>query len=99
MYEVQDSTQFLVAAALLGRDMRSLDTMRNYADPEVLDLAQRTDSVGEPGRYATGTAVATIEVTLKDGRTVVSEVNNPEAHAPTVERMAAKLRTLTADAW
>lgn len=99
MYEVQDSTQFLTAAALLGRPMRSLDTMRRYDDPEVNELTQRIESVGEPGRYATGSALATIEVKLRDGRVIVSEVNNPEAHVPTVASMSDKLRTLAEGAW
>lgn len=99
MYEVQDSTQFLVAAALLGRPMRSLETMRKYDDPEVFELAQRIDSRGEEGRYSTGSALATIEVTLRDGRRIVSEVNNPEAHVPTVARMSDKLRELAQGAW
>jgi len=99
MYEAQDSTQFLVAAALLGRPMRSLSTMRNYNDPEVLELAKRIECVGEPGRYATGSAVATIEVTLRDGSTIVSERDNPQAHAPSVEGMSAKLRELAEGAW
>ncbi len=99
MYEVQDSTQFLVAASLLGRPMRSLATMQNFADAEVAALAQRIESVGEDGRYSSGSALATIEVTLRDGTTVVSEINNPAAHVPTVERMADKLRTLVEGAW
>jgi 2-methylcitrate dehydratase PrpD len=99
MYEVQDSTQFLVAAALLGRPLTSLKTMQNYEDPEVLALTQRIDSVGEEGRYSTGTAVATIEVTLEDGTTVVSEENRPGVHAPSVASMSNKLRTLSEDAW
>ena len=57
----------VVAAALLGRPLTSLKTMQDYDDPEVFEFVQRVDSVGEEGRYATGTAVATIEVTLKDG--------------------------------
>jgi 2-methylcitrate dehydratase PrpD len=99
MYEVQDSTQFLVAAALLGRPMRSLKTMQDFADPEVLELAQRVDSVGEDGRYSTGSARATIEVSLRDGSTVVSELMNEGAHAPSIDSMSAKLRTLTEGAW
>jgi 2-methylcitrate dehydratase PrpD len=99
MYEAQDSTQFLVAAGLLGRPLTSLATMRNFNDPEVLELAQRISSVGEEGRYATGTAVATIEVTLRDGSTIVSERDNPAAHAPSIATMSAKVRELADRTW
>jgi len=38
-------------------------------------------------------------VTLRDGSTIVSERDNPQAHAPSVEGMSAKLRELAEGAW
>lgn len=95
MPQAQESTQFCVAAALLGRSMTAVRTFsEGYADPEVSDLTQRIEIVGEPGRE-----IARVEVELDDGSQVAAEVDAREGQRPTVERMAAKLRTLTDGHW
>jgi 2-methylcitrate dehydratase PrpD len=95
MNEAQDSTQFCVGAALLGRDMSALRTvMHEFADPEVAAMTQRIELVSEPGRE-----LARVEVTLSDGRTIAGEVDWTDRQVPTVVSMAAKLRKLTAGYW
>jgi 2-methylcitrate dehydratase PrpD len=95
MNEAQDSTQFCVGAALLGREMSSLRTvMQEFADPEVSELTQVIRLVSEPGRE-----LARVEVQLSDGRTVVGEVDWTERQVPSVASMSQKLRRLTADRW
>lgn len=96
MSMAQDSTQFCVAAALLGRSMSSLETvMRRFDDPEVFALAQRIDLESEPGRGR----VARVEVTLRDGHCLVGEVDWTERQVPTVASMTAKLAELSAGFW
>jgi 2-methylcitrate dehydratase PrpD len=95
MYEAQDSTQFCVAAALLGRPMSALATvMEQFADPEVGDLTQRIELVSEPGRR-----LARVEVRLDDGATLVGEVDWSDQQIPTVASMSAKFRELAAGRW
>lgn len=96
MNEAQDSTQFVVAAALAGKAMGSLNTvMREFADPVVADLARRVELISEPGRGA----VARVEVTTRDGETVVGEDDRRDQQQPTVEKMAKKLLELTDGYW
>jgi len=95
MNEAQDSTQFCVAAALLGRPMSSLRTvMDEFADPAVSALTQLITLVTEPGRD-----LARVEVQLADGRQVVGEVDWRDRQVPSIASMSAKLRDLTADRW
>ena len=95
MNEAQDSTQFCVGAALLGRDMSSLRTvMDEFDDPEVSKLSQVIELVSEPGRE-----LARVEVKLSDGRTVAGEVDWTDRQVPTIASMSAKLRKLTAQRW
>jgi 2-methylcitrate dehydratase PrpD len=96
MSMAQDSTQFCVAAALLGRPMSSLVTvMDRYDDPEVDALSQRIELVSDPGRGG----VARVGVTLKGGGELVGEVDWTDQQIPTVASMAAKLSDLTAGYW
>lgn len=93
MSMAQDSTQFCVAAALLGRPMSSLETvMERFGDPEVYALAQRIELVSEAGRGR----VARVEVTHRDGRVVVGEADWTDRQVPTVPAMTAKLASLSA---
>jgi 2-methylcitrate dehydratase PrpD len=95
MYEAQDSTQFCVAAALLGRAMSALPTvMEKFADPEVSDLTQRIELVSDPGRE-----LARVEVELDDGSVIVGEVDWSDRQIPTVASMSAKLGDLAAARW
>jgi 2-methylcitrate dehydratase PrpD len=95
MNEAQDSTQFCVSAALLGRPMSSLRTvMDEFADPEVSELTQVTTLVSEPGR-----PFARVEVELADGRAIVSEVDWRDRQVPTIASMSEKLRSLSAGRW
>jgi 2-methylcitrate dehydratase PrpD len=100
MNEVQDSTQFVVAAALLGRPMRSLKTvMVDYADADIAEFCKRIEVVGEEDRIKDGKIVATVEAVLRDGRTVSETVDRSAEHAPTIESMSEKLRMLSEGAW
>jgi 2-methylcitrate dehydratase PrpD len=100
MHEVQDSSQFVIAATLLGRPMKDLKTVRDhFADPEIAALSRRIDVVGEDDRYVDGRVVSTVEVTLRDGRTLTSEVDKSAEHLPTIESMSSKLRMLAEGAW
>jgi len=94
MTQAQDSTPFCVSAALLGRPMASVRTyVEGFANPQVSQLSQLVQIVGEQGRE-----LARVEVVLTDGRLVVGEIDRRDQHRPTLDRMAAKLRLLT-DAW
>jgi 2-methylcitrate dehydratase PrpD len=95
MPQAQDSTQFCVAAALLGRPMTALATfIDGYGDPEISDLTQRIEVVGEPDRQ-----IARVEIELSDGSLHVAEVDERQGHVPSVTKMADKLRELTAPHW
>jgi 2-methylcitrate dehydratase PrpD len=95
MNEAQDSTQFCIAAALLGRQMSSLHTvMDEFADPEVAALTHRIQLHSDPGR-----TLARVEVTLKDGTTLIGEGDWTERQVPSIAKMSTKLRELTAGYW
>jgi 2-methylcitrate dehydratase PrpD len=90
MYAAQDSTQFCVGAALLGRSMSALRTvMHEFTDSEVSDLTQVIELRSDPGRE-----LARVEATMKDGSTVIGEVDWSDRQIPTVESMSAKLREI-----
>lgn len=96
MNEAQDSTQFVVAAALAGKPMNSLETvMRGFGDPGVADLANRIELISEPGRGA----IAKVEVHTRAGAVVVGEDDRRDQQWPTVDTMAAKLEQLTQGYW
>ncbi len=87
MYQAQDSTQYCVAAAVLGRPIWSLTTvMDDFADPEVSDLTRRTELIGEPDRL-----LAEVSVVLSDGRELTAEVDWSDRQVPTVAAMSSKL--------
>jgi len=95
MNQAQDSTQFCVAAALLGRDMASLQTvMRKFADHEIEALAPRIELVSEPGRTLTR-----VDVHLHGGAVVTGEVDWTDRQVPTIASMSTKLRTLSEGFW
>jgi 2-methylcitrate dehydratase PrpD len=95
MSQAQDSAQFCVAAALLGRPMSSVRTFtEGFGDGEVSDLTQRIEIVSEPGRV-----IARVDVELDDGSHIVGEVDSREGHRPTIDRMADKLRELSGSHW
>ncbi len=95
MNEAQDSTQFCVAAALLGRPMSSLRTvMDEFADPEVEALTHKIELSSEHDR--TG---ARVEVTLSGGGTLIGDGAWPERQVPSIKKMATKLRDLSHDVW
>jgi 2-methylcitrate dehydratase PrpD len=96
MNEAQDSTQFVVAAALVGKPMGSLDTvMRDFDDADVADLSKRIELISESGRGA----VAKVEVHTRSGGVIVGEDDRRDQQLPTVKGMAQKLRELTAGYW
>jgi 2-methylcitrate dehydratase PrpD len=91
----QDSTQFCIAAGLLGRDMTSLDTiLERFDDPEVEELTHRIELVSDPGRTKTR-----LIIELEGGETEEVEVDWSALQRPTIEKMATKLHSLTAGFW
>ena len=96
--QAQNSAQFCIAAALLGRDMTAIDTFtKGFADADIAAFMQKVDLVGEPERVAT--AAEQIDVELNDGRLLSFEVEWAEARVPSVAKMDAKLRKITLDFW
>lgn len=96
--QAQNSTQFVVSAGLLGRDMAALDTFtKGFADPEVGALMQKVDLVAEPERAATG--AERLDIELSDGRTSSFEVEWADGRTPTVAKMGSKLKQLSRGFW
>jgi 2-methylcitrate dehydratase PrpD len=95
MAQAQDSAQFCVAAALLGRPMSSLETFtERFRDPEVSALTQVIDLVGEKDRQ-----LSKVEIETRNGRRIVAEVDWRHLQRPTIEMMATKLRSLGKARW
>jgi 2-methylcitrate dehydratase PrpD len=96
MAQAQDSTQFCVSAALLGRPMSVVETFsEGFRDPEVAELTQRVELVeGSSDR-----ALGLVEVTWHDGSVISEEVDWQDRHHPSIEKMSEKLRLLTASHW
>lgn len=96
MAQAQDSTQFCVSAALLGRPMSVVETFsEGFRDPEVAELTNRVALVrGSPDRE-----LGLVELTLHDGSVISEEVDWQDRHHPSVEKMSEKLRTLAASQW
>jgi 2-methylcitrate dehydratase PrpD len=96
MTQAQDSIQFCVGAALLGRPMSEVETFsEGFRDSDVSDLTHRIELVrGSPDRE-----LGLVEIFLRDGSVVSEEVDWQERHHPSVEKMAEKLRALTASQW
>jgi 2-methylcitrate dehydratase PrpD len=93
--QAQDSTPFCIAAALCGRDVRSLDTyLSGYGDPEVAELTRRIELVGAPDRVLTELAV-----TFADGETVTIEADSRANRIPSIAKMTAKLAMLGDGLW
>ena len=93
--QAQDSAQFCVAAALLGRNMKDLTTyFKNFADPEVNDLTQRIELIAEAERK-----LGRLVIHLKDGTVREFEVDHRSEQNPTVASMRAKLELLAKGVW
>ncbi|HEY4224751.1 MAG TPA: MmgE/PrpD family protein [Pseudolysinimonas sp.] len=91
----QDSTQFCIAAGLLGRDMTSLDTLlEHFDDAEVEALTHKIELVSDPGRHFTR-----LLIELEGGAHEEVEVDWSELQRPTIEKMSLKLHTLTGGFW
>jgi 2-methylcitrate dehydratase PrpD len=96
MAQAQDSTQFCVGSALLGRPMSMVETFsEGFRDPEVAELAQRIELV----KGSSDRELGLVEVTLHDGSVITEEVDWQDRHHPSIEKMSEKLRALTAPAW
>lgn len=96
--QAQNSTQFCISAALLGRDMAAVDTFtKGFGDTEVASFMQKVDLVGEPERIATGAEQLDIE--MNDGTVRSFEVEWADSRVATVEKMVKKLRLLSRDFW
>jgi 2-methylcitrate dehydratase PrpD len=95
MAQAQDSAQFCVAAALLGRPMSSLETFtERFRDPEVSTLTQVIDLEGEKDRQ-----LSKVEITTRNGKRIVAEVDWRHLQRPTVEMMTTKLHALGKVRW
>ena len=91
-FQAQMSSRFCLAAALLGRPMRSPAlTASDFADPEIHALAKRVTLVAEEGR---GHYQPRIEVVVRSGaRHVVDEDRLPH-FVPTPELVREKFTAL-----
>jgi 2-methylcitrate dehydratase PrpD len=91
----QDSTQFCIAAGLLGRDLSSLDfVLGQFDDPEVAELTHRIELVSDPGRTKTR-----LLIELEGGAHEEVQVDWADRQRPTIEKMATKLHALTQGFW
>jgi 2-methylcitrate dehydratase PrpD len=96
MAQAQDSTQFCVSSALLGRRMSDVETFtEGFRDREIAELTHRVELVrGAPDRV-----LGLVEVTLEDGSVISEEVDWQDHHHPSIEKMAEKLRLLAVPQW
>lgn len=91
----QDSTQYCIAAGLLGRDLTSLTTvLEHFDDPEVEALTHRIELVSDPGRTQTR-----LLIELEGGQHEEVEVDWSDRQRPTIAKMAAKLHAITSGFW
>jgi 2-methylcitrate dehydratase PrpD len=91
----QDSTQFCIAAGLLGRDLTSLEViLEHFDDAEVEELTHRIELVSDPGRTKTR-----LIIELEGGTSEEVEVDWSEKQYPTIEKMVAKLHSITSGFW
>ena len=96
--QAQNSTQFCVAAALLGKDMAEVSTFtEGYADPEICEFTKKISLLGEEERRAT--KAERLDIYLKDGSVSSHEVEWSEGRNATIEKMRAKLEKLTVGFW
>jgi 2-methylcitrate dehydratase PrpD len=93
--QAQDSTQFCIATAVLGRSMTSLKTFTDgFQDPEVAELTHRIELIGEPDR-----ALSRVEAIFEDGTTAIGEVDGGENYVPSIASMSRKLEELAEGFW
>jgi 2-methylcitrate dehydratase PrpD len=91
----QDSTQFCIAAGLLGRDLSSLSyVLEQFDDPEVEALTHRIELISDPGRTKTR-----LLIELEGGQHEEVEVDWSDRQQPTIEKMTTKLHSLTDGFW
>jgi 2-methylcitrate dehydratase PrpD len=95
MSQAQASGQFCVAAALLGYDMEAVETfVRDFRNDDIAALSHKVELLAQPGAQ-----LAKVEVTLSDGTVRTAEADRRDRQAPSLEKMAGKLKALTAKAW
>jgi 2-methylcitrate dehydratase PrpD len=93
-FQAQMSTQFCLAAALMGKPMISPDFyVHHYDDAEIFKVARKVDLVIEEGRDWFSPR---IEVILKNGQQYIGEENRLTKFIPNWE-MAVKSFTLNAE--
>lgn len=83
------SARFCIAAALLAKPVTAYSFFDNYNEPEVLELAERIDLIGEKG----GDKVS-IEVLMRDGKQYGIEGIEGETLVPTTDKIKAKFERL-----
>jgi 2-methylcitrate dehydratase PrpD len=95
MSQAQASGQFCVAAALLGYDMKAIETFaRDFQMADIAALSQRIELFPQPGAQ-----LAKVEVAFADGSVRTAESDRRRRQVPTIDTMARKLRTLTQNVW
>lgn len=95
MAQAQASGQFCVAAALLGYDMTAIETFtRDFANADIAALGQRVELQPQPG-----TQLAKVAVMLTSGEVRTTEADWRDRQVPSLDKMAAKLKMLTAARW
>ncbi len=95
-FQAQMSMQFCAAAALLGRPVKSLSFFaRQFADPEVAELAAKVELVCEEGRTK-----PKFEVYTYDGRVLTAEEETVDQapRTPSRENVEQKFGELATDA-
>ncbi len=94
-FQAQMSAKFCLAAAFLGKPVRSPTLYtQHYDDSKILALAKKVELVAEEGRERFKPRV---EVFMKDGRQYTTEEDRLFKFIPTREMMEEKFMTLASD--
>lgn len=94
-FQAQMSTQFCLAAALLGKSVKSASIFaRHYDDPEILEVVRKIELVPEEGRDWLNPR---IEVLAKNGRHYFVEENRLAKFIPDRETAEKSFQANTAD--
>lgn len=97
--QAQNSSQFCIAAGLLGRDMTAVETYtKGFADADITDFVQNKITVlGEESRL--NSRAEQLDIEMNDGTVKSFEVEWADGRVATIPKMVSKLRKLTRDFW
>lgn len=92
--QAQNSTQFCVAAGMLGRNMQAVETFtRGFGDADIGEFMQKIELVADESRSASG--AERLDVELLDGEIRSFEVEWTDGRVGSIAKMTDKLRLLT----